>query len=212
MHNFKAIETMYSSYRMRSRLEARWAVFFDFLDIPWEYEKEGYEINGVRYLPDFWLPEQEIFVEIKGQIMPAESEFQKCSDLSTASKHPVYMFAGPIPLIQEDAPPDKLEIEYNGYHFLNGVLRINYIWTQCFLCAKIGVSPLRKTFALSDFERLYCSCHKQYIDAPLFDLDVSDKYGLQSYIAFSLKGAPRFLVKAYTAARSARFEFGEKGK
>lgn len=63
----KAIETRYSGYRFRSRLEARWAVFFDALGIPWEYEKEGFDLgeNG-WYLPDFWLPDKECWVEIKG--------------------------------------------------------------------------------------------------------------------------------------------------
>lgn len=54
----KAIETSYDGYLFRSRLEARWAVFFNKLGIKYEYEKEGYFLgNGVKYLPDFWLPE-----------------------------------------------------------------------------------------------------------------------------------------------------------
>src|SRR5262245_3495425 len=32
------IETIYRGYRFRSRLEARWAVFFQTLGVPWEYE------------------------------------------------------------------------------------------------------------------------------------------------------------------------------
>lgn len=51
------IETTYKGYRFRSRLEARWAVFFDTLGIIWEYEKEGYNLGAYGcYLPDFWLP------------------------------------------------------------------------------------------------------------------------------------------------------------
>lgn len=50
----KAIETTYKGYRFRSRLEARWAVFFDALGLRWEYEPEGVELpSGERYLPDF---------------------------------------------------------------------------------------------------------------------------------------------------------------
>lgn len=50
----KAIETRYRGYRFRSRLEARWAVFFDALGIEWQYEPEGFELaDGTRYLPDF---------------------------------------------------------------------------------------------------------------------------------------------------------------
>ena len=65
----KAIETRYAGCRFRSRLEARWAVFFDSLNIEWKYEPEGYKIlNGKYYLPDFYLPEKDIFVEVKGNM------------------------------------------------------------------------------------------------------------------------------------------------
>lgn len=65
--SIKAIETRYAGCRFRSRLEARWAVFFDSLGIEWEYEPEGFELPSGWYLPDFWLPEGQAWVEIKGQ-------------------------------------------------------------------------------------------------------------------------------------------------
>ncbi len=40
----KAIETEYNGFR--SRQEARWAVFFNSMGVPWEYEKEGYELSS----------------------------------------------------------------------------------------------------------------------------------------------------------------------
>lgn len=49
----QAIETVYNGYRFRSRLEARWAVFFDALGVKYEYEPEGFVKNNVMYLPDF---------------------------------------------------------------------------------------------------------------------------------------------------------------
>jgi hypothetical protein len=50
----KAIDTRYAGHLFRSRLEARWAVFFDQIGLRWEYEPEGYVISdGTRYLPDF---------------------------------------------------------------------------------------------------------------------------------------------------------------
>lgn len=49
----KAIETAYGGYLFRSRLEARWAVFFDSLGLQWDYEPEGFELKSGRYLPDF---------------------------------------------------------------------------------------------------------------------------------------------------------------
>lgn len=75
MSEIKAIETEYNGYRFRSRLEARWAVFFDAMGIKYEYEPEGYEYEpeeedgefAYRWLPDFRLPdENNLLVEVKG--------------------------------------------------------------------------------------------------------------------------------------------------
>lgn len=57
MPDIKPIETAYNGYRFRSRLEARWAVFFDAAGIEYQYEPEGFELSdGTKYLPDFYLP------------------------------------------------------------------------------------------------------------------------------------------------------------
>ena len=54
----KAIQTEYKGYLFRSRLEARWAVFFDACGVRWEYEPEGYDLgDGIYYLPDFLFVE-----------------------------------------------------------------------------------------------------------------------------------------------------------
>ena len=80
MNGLKAIETEYKGYRFRSRLEARWAVFFDACGVSWEYEPEGYDLgNGLYYLPDFLLhgvtinhayhaKGRDLYVEVKGQM------------------------------------------------------------------------------------------------------------------------------------------------
>jgi hypothetical protein len=48
------IETVYKGYKFRSRLEARWAVFFEEMGLDWSYEVEGFNLpSGARYLPDF---------------------------------------------------------------------------------------------------------------------------------------------------------------
>lgn len=93
----QAIETEYNGCRFRSRIEARWAVFYDALGIKWEYEKQGVELgDGVRYLPDFWLPQQKCWIEIKGA-EPTDEEEHKAQLLAIFSGHPVYIFYGDIP-------------------------------------------------------------------------------------------------------------------
>jgi hypothetical protein len=91
----RAIETHYNNYRFRSRTEARWAVFYDTLGIKYEYEKEGFDLDGVWYLPDFWLPEQQCWIEIKGQ-EPTAEEVQKADLLSIYTQKPIYVFWGDV--------------------------------------------------------------------------------------------------------------------
>ena len=66
-------KTKYRGLVFRSKLEAKWAVFFDALSIPWKYEPEWFRLpDGRRYLPDFHilapfdegLPEP-FYVEVK---------------------------------------------------------------------------------------------------------------------------------------------------
>ena len=38
--------------------------------VKWAYEVEGYEYNGIRYLPDFYLPEMNVLLEVKGPNIP----------------------------------------------------------------------------------------------------------------------------------------------
>jgi hypothetical protein len=64
----KPIDTVHSGYKFRSRLEARWAVFFEAMDINYVFEKEGFDIDGEWYLPDFWIPEWNCWIEIKPEI------------------------------------------------------------------------------------------------------------------------------------------------
>lgn len=73
----KAIETYYKGYHFRSRVEARWAIFFDALGIDYEYEVEGFDMEGTRYLPDFYIPSIDRWFEIKGKKMTLE-EIKKC--------------------------------------------------------------------------------------------------------------------------------------
>src|SRR5712671_7285878 len=41
----KAIETDYKGNHMRSRSEARWATFFDYLGVQWKYEPEHFDLG-----------------------------------------------------------------------------------------------------------------------------------------------------------------------
>lgn len=76
----KSTPTKYNGHNFRSRLEARWAVYFDTIGIEWWYEMEGYQLPSGWYLPDFWLPQVKMFAEVKPTKF-TELEFTKAKEL-----------------------------------------------------------------------------------------------------------------------------------
>ena len=80
-------------YRFRSRLEARWAVYFDTLGIEWDYELQGFILGDLCYLPDFWLPQVCMWAEVKS-VGLKPIEWEKCQRLANESRHPVLMLIG----------------------------------------------------------------------------------------------------------------------
>lgn len=92
----KAIETQYAGCRFRSRLEARWAVFFDTLGVQWEYEPQGFETPDGPYLPDFYLPVGKVWVEIKGA-SPSQNDLDRCRHIPG-----LVLLVGDVPRTIED--------------------------------------------------------------------------------------------------------------
>ncbi len=88
------IETVWQGWRFRSRLEARWAVFFTALNLGFIYEMEGFDLGAAGwYLPDFWLP----LVKMWGEVKPVPfdlAERHKCAELSRQSGYPCLLLVG----------------------------------------------------------------------------------------------------------------------
>jgi hypothetical protein len=62
----EAIETEYMGVAYRSRTEAKWAVFFDFLNLEFCYEQYWFDLSsGQKYLPDFYIHEFNAYFEVK---------------------------------------------------------------------------------------------------------------------------------------------------
>ena len=95
MPEIKAIETRYNGHRFRSRLEAKWAVAFDALGIKYLYELEGFKMaGGLCYLPDFYLPDMDIYVELKPARDIAWSDFRKMAAFSGNGGFPLLLIIG----------------------------------------------------------------------------------------------------------------------
>jgi len=63
--NGRGVPTKYRGVQMRSKLEARVAKVLDTYCILWEYEPKRFDLKSCTYMPDFYLPEFNIYLEVK---------------------------------------------------------------------------------------------------------------------------------------------------
>jgi len=182
-----AIETEYNDCRFRSRIEARWAVFMSSLGITYWYEYQDYLLDGVRYLPDFWLPKLECYLEVKGA-EPTEEERRLARLLALYSHKPVYIVAGNVGLpTQADG--------YTSWKFAEEGQEQDHWWCECQICGAIGL------YRLPSLDHFPCACISAIPEklSPEFFVELVGTYRCNS---------PR-LVEAFRSARQARFEHGE---
>jgi hypothetical protein len=89
----KAINTHFDNLYFRSRLEARWAVYFKSLGIEYVYEMEGYNFDGFNYLPDFYFPKYDFYGEVKHEHF-GDVDAKKWNSFVTNIKKPLIIFDG----------------------------------------------------------------------------------------------------------------------
>jgi hypothetical protein len=214
--NISAIETRYAGCRFRSRLEARWAVFFDAMGIKWEYEQQGYVIKAkfdhakpwlakpTPYLPDFWLPDLGFWVEVKGRdgdLGYVTLLLEACfpgdrGGLPDTGKQERILLLGPIPDVRVSATfaPAHVMLEWD-----EGCVYRHYV-------AFVNAGISKRHNVSEDRSHVGGDCWKDdsyFNERPwIDDLQVVDIKGTYS----ELCSKP---YRAYRAARSARFEHGE---
>lgn len=78
----RPIPTWYQGIKFASTLEADWAATFDDWGWFWQYEPEGIQLpSGTWYRPDFHLPDQKVWCEVKG---PHNERISKAAELQEA--------------------------------------------------------------------------------------------------------------------------------
>lgn len=74
----KAIQTEFKGILFRSRLEARWAILFDSLNLKWVYEPECFLLsNSQKYTPDFYLSDLDLYIEVKPNFDWIDNDYHK---------------------------------------------------------------------------------------------------------------------------------------
>ncbi len=56
----------YKNIWMRSSYEIKFAFFLDCSRIKWDYESKTFDLGDTTYTPDFYIPEWDLYIEIKG--------------------------------------------------------------------------------------------------------------------------------------------------
>ena len=194
----KPIETVYNGYKFRSRLEARWAVFFDEAGIKYEYEPEGFTDGDLCYLPDFYLPEHNIYVEVKPHREDFEEEINKAlhfvnSDLKIKRLMFVQEIPKPnkyyswflYPFAYYNSLYDRYDMRYVQLCCIDGEIIFEPDHYYCKTVYDISKMETKEEKELNDGQCLYEECFG--------DCDKN------------------ILPTAYLKARQARFEYGEKG-
>ena len=138
----QGIATTYRGVRFRSRLEARWAVFFDAMGWRWEYEP--FDADG--YIPDFvLLGDDPVLVEVKPAIVPDDFDSVAPAAYRALDGHwrRDILFVGVTPFFCEaEAWQDGLGLgllgEYqeteDGAHWWTGIA----VWNHCGLCGDVS--------------------------------------------------------------------------
>jgi hypothetical protein len=136
-----ALPTYWHGTTFRSRLEARWAIFFDALGLRWQYEPEGYALPAGNYLPDFFLPEIDAWIEVKPEGWNEQAE-KLAMQLSDATGFPAFVAYGfPDPSRVGLGGPEGDEYS-NGSFIAVGpeFWDMHYAFTVCGRCGEPGIA------------------------------------------------------------------------
>lgn len=129
------IATRYAETIFRSRLEARWAAFFDLLEWKWTYEP----FDGSGYIPDFLIKGGRPFVV---ETRPAVT----CGEYEGAGKSisiPWELFPRERVVLGVDPLPDFSQDTFEGrYEHAGGLMQSDWnrplwlpvIWFWCAMC------------------------------------------------------------------------------
>ena len=192
----RSVQTEYKGYLFRSRLEARWAVFFDVCGIRWEYEPEGILLSdGTRYLPDFYLADFHCYFEVKRKsVKGTKAEAEAIRRLSDGKE--CNTWAGIIAF--GDPADDDLyifcqESDDGGAGSYKNPVTIGFHST----------THKPYLFAYEDGrDRSFCTSFSDDMESiPM----VTSEYGKYTYEDF----VGNSILRARRIARQARFEFGE---
>lgn len=156
-----AIQTEYRGALFRSRLEARWAAFFDLIGWQWTYEP----FDGDMYIPDFLIHgRRELLVEVKpdmsGEGLERHAERVTQSLAGHWSKDILILGGSPVCIDASShadatsAGPGVLLEYFNNQFDMPEWVPSAALWAACAGCGRLAVFH-----PIMSFQCRPCSCY-----------------------------------------------------
>ena len=160
-------EINWNGYRMRSKIEAKWALFFENISVEYFYEPDTIALERTdgkitNYLPDYFLPEIGCYIEIKLDKCPTEQECSKCYMLAVQTGKDVFLFYEEL---------GKKNMNGYKYYATTGAFLPQMRWCQCPRCSAFGITHMGLVAELP------CGCCKN--DG---DITNSESYALKEAV------------------------------
>ncbi len=140
----RAKSVVFKGVTFRSTIEARWATFMSLMGVDYEYEPDRYNVGLAEgYVPDFWLPAQRCFLEIKHHAHgtpPTAEECRYARALAQTTKSWVFVFFGPLSKAQLS--------KGSAYAFspvADGRTRMQWWWARCPACRSVDITERGST-------------------------------------------------------------------
>jgi hypothetical protein len=196
------IETKYRGYRFRSRLEARWAVFFDTLGVEWMYEPEGFDLGKSGwYLPDFYVPHLDLYLEVKPYRHPDGNAEEKM-DAFRWSVGPIALVFG-LPM---EAYKQAIIFCHDTTDSSGGSYQNDGFFWWCRVCHSLYFNVTDDDSRLMRGGR---TLHPTWHMGGGWRVDICNTIHRQAEWTSGMVEARPIMERAIRAARSARFEHGE---
>lgn len=139
----QAKPTLYKGVRFRSRLEARWAVFFDSLGLRWLYEPKT---DAVGYMPDFDLDAG--YAEVKSpawldqSLAGQDADIDRWLSFARVVSRPLFVFFGGPGEWTNGVPDDTSGLTQVMRFTLAGAQSCT--WAECDRCGTISIAPTNR--------------------------------------------------------------------
>ena len=199
-------------------------MFLDAADIKYQYEPEGFVLsNGTYYLPDFYLPDLKMWVEIKATMTPEDKEKIKefrytKNEYGDPIEQNTLIVLADIPYSNDNWQDvffgdndEKYEREWGwDYKPFSLGWDDHYVFCVCPACGKTGI----------EYEgRGWRVCGSRHKNKDSKTQTYEDEDGMIHHFVYECHGRTddkgytydnKKIINAYKKARQDRFEHGEK--